>query len=69
MRPPIHIKHRLLCLGSVREDAPNAQETGSPKEFRGLVGWEWGHLMDTAGVRRRYGMGNSQEVYWERNKI
>ena len=31
-RPPTH-------LGLVREDAPNPQETGGPREFRGLAGW------------------------------
>jgi hypothetical protein len=25
-------------LGSVKEDAPSPKETGSPREFRGLVG-------------------------------
>ena len=38
----------LPGLGSVREDAPNSQETGGPREFRSLVGWVvggewWGH--------------------------
>jgi hypothetical protein len=28
--------------GSVREDAPNPQKTGGPREFRGLVGWGQG---------------------------
>ena len=25
-------------MGSVREDTPNPQQTGEPREFRGLVG-------------------------------
>jgi hypothetical protein len=29
---------RLPGLDSVREDAPNPQETGGPREWRGLVG-------------------------------
>jgi hypothetical protein len=29
-------------LDLVRENVPNPQETGSPREFRGLVGWEDG---------------------------
>jgi len=36
-------------LGSVREDAPNPQETGGPRRFRGLVG-------------RRYGMWTRREI-------
>jgi hypothetical protein len=36
---PQHTYSRgLLGLGSVREDSPNPQETGGPREFRGLVG-------------------------------
>jgi hypothetical protein len=26
-------------LGSVREDSPNPQENGEPREFGGLMGW------------------------------
>jgi hypothetical protein len=29
----------LPGLGLVIEDAPNPQETGGPREFRGQVGW------------------------------
>jgi hypothetical protein len=36
MRPPTHIQ--LPGLGSVREDILDPQETGGPREFRGLVG-------------------------------
>jgi len=28
-------------MGSVREDVPNPQEIGGPRELRGLVGWVW----------------------------
>ena len=31
-------------MGSVREDAPNAQETGGPRVFRDLVGWGVGSV-------------------------
>jgi hypothetical protein len=40
-----------LC--SFGDDAPNLQETGGPREFRGQVGW---------GVGKRYGMWNSWKV-------
>jgi hypothetical protein len=37
---PQHMySRRLLGLGSVREDEPNPQDSGGPREFRGLVGW------------------------------
>jgi hypothetical protein len=51
MSPPTHICSRLLLgLGSVTEDARNPQETGSPRKFRGLLGWRVGGrdlLMET----------------------
>jgi hypothetical protein len=28
-------------MGSDREDAPNPQETGGPREYRGQDGWGW----------------------------
>ena len=32
-----------MLFRSVREDSPNPQETGGPREFRGQVGWGlWG---------------------------
>jgi hypothetical protein len=37
MRPLTHIQQGLLGLCSVREDVPNPQETGDPREFRGLM--------------------------------
>jgi hypothetical protein len=37
VRSPRHIYNRgLLDLLSVREDSPNPQETGSPREWEGL---------------------------------
>jgi hypothetical protein len=40
---PQHTYSRvLLGLCSFREDAPNSQETGGPREFRGHVGWVLG---------------------------
>jgi hypothetical protein len=40
---PQHIYSRgLPDLGSVREDAPNPQETGGPREIRGQEGWMMG---------------------------
>jgi hypothetical protein len=48
----------MLC--SIRDDAPNPQETGCPREVRGQVEWEvegGNILMETGGgVRRWYGM-------------
>jgi hypothetical protein len=45
------------CL-CVREDAPNLQETGSPREFRDLVVWRWGVGKSSwrQGIGRRYRM-------------
>jgi hypothetical protein len=65
---PQHTYSRgLLDLDSVREDAPNPQETGSPREIQGLVGWglgvgDWGHPHGDRGLGRRYEMWNSQRV-------
>jgi hypothetical protein len=58
-------------MGSVREDAPNPQETGGPREFRGLVWWEWGLRTFSwrQGMGRKYGMWDSQRVDQEGNKI
>jgi hypothetical protein len=53
---PQHTHSRgLPGLCSFRDDAPNPQETGGPREFKGQVGWgestwRWG------GVVKRYGM-------------
>ena len=65
---------RLPGLSSVREDASNPQETGDPREFRGLVEWrvregDVGAFSWIQGLRRRYGTWNSQRVDQEGNKI
>jgi hypothetical protein len=45
---PQHTYSRgLLGLCSFRDDAPNPQETGGPRESRGQVGWGWGIHMET----------------------
>jgi hypothetical protein len=72
MRPPQHIYSRgLPGLGSIRDNAPNPQETGAPREFRGLVGWglEGRHILVDSGTERRYGMCNSGRLDEEGNKI
>jgi hypothetical protein len=59
-------------LGSVRDDALNPQETGSPGELEvwwGGQGWRGGDILVETGGKRRYGMWNSLRVEWERNKI
>jgi len=44
MMPPTIYLRGFLDLGSAREDAPNPQETGGSRRFKGLVGWlRWGH--------------------------
>jgi hypothetical protein len=45
----------LPGLGSDREDSLNPQETGGPREFRGLVGWVMGIFLWRQGVGRKYG--------------
>jgi hypothetical protein len=52
----------LLGLGSVKEDAPNHQETRGSREFRDLFGWGWVHPCGDSGVVRKYWMWNSQMV-------
>ena len=44
---PQHIYRR--ALGSVREDSPSPQETGGPREFRGLMAWSGDILVETGG--------------------
>jgi hypothetical protein len=47
---PQHIYSRgLLGLGSVREDAPNPQETEGPREFRGLESGEGRDILIETG--------------------
>jgi hypothetical protein len=67
MRPPTHLQQGL---GSVREDAPNPQETGHPREFRDWVGWEMGGRTSLwrQGAGMRYGMWNSQRGDQEGDK-
>ena len=71
MRGPQHISNRgLLGLCSFRADAPNPQETDGPKEFRGQVGWSWGHPRGDSRVGRRCGMWRKQRVDgWGGNRI
>jgi hypothetical protein len=35
---------------SFRDDAPNSQETEGLREFRGQVGWGWGHPRGDRGL-------------------
>jgi hypothetical protein len=51
-------------LDSVREDAPNSQETGGPRECGGLVQGVWGGHPH-GDMRKRYMVWNSQRVDWE----
>jgi hypothetical protein len=56
---PQHVFRRgLQGLGLVRDDAPNSQETGGPRDFRGLM-WV-GVGGGNRGVGRSYGIWNSQ---------
>jgi hypothetical protein len=69
-----------MGLGLVRDDSPNPQETGGPREWRTLVGWGMRGsgggdiLVETKGVGRGYGICNSQRVdlegniYWSEKK-
>ena len=45
MRPQHTYSRGLLGLCLFRDDAPNPQETGGPREFRGQVGWRVGISM------------------------
>jgi hypothetical protein len=55
MRPQYIYNRRLPGQSSIRDDAPNPQETGGAREFRGLVrwevGWGWGGGMGCGTVR------------------
>ena len=53
IRPPPQYIYRieLLGLGSVREDAPNPQETGGPRKFRFGVGHPCGDREQEGGIR------------------
>jgi hypothetical protein len=43
VRPQHTYSRGLPGLCSFRDDAPNPQETGGPREFRGQMGLGWGH--------------------------
>jgi hypothetical protein len=50
---------------SFRDDAPNPQETGGPREFRGQVGWALGASMwRWGGVERRCEMWSNRREGW-----
>jgi len=52
----------LPGLHSVRDDAPNPQETGGSSKFRVLVVWVgWGHPCGDQSEVRRRGRGESKE--------
>jgi hypothetical protein len=57
MRPPIHIQWRTAGSVSLRDNAPNPQETGGPREFRGQVGWGVGHPCGDRGWAGGMGCG------------
>jgi hypothetical protein len=61
----------LPGLSLVREDTPNPQESGGPREFRGMmeVGVGVGVWTSLRGEGSRYEMWTSQRVYRKRNKI
>ena len=47
-------------MGSVREDAPNPQESGGPREWGGLVGWGVGEGRD---IHMKTGARSGEEVW------
>jgi hypothetical protein len=52
----------------VREDSLNPQETWCPREWGGVVGWEWGLGTSSWRWGRRNGMRNSQRAAQEEDK-
>jgi hypothetical protein len=44
-------------------------KTWGPREWGCLVGWWWGHVLETREVGRRYGMWNSQRVDQNGDKV
>ena len=56
----------MTGLGLVREDAPNLQETGGSREFRGLLGWVVGHTCGDRGLGG--GMGSGTVEGWTRRE-
>jgi hypothetical protein len=47
----------LPGLCSFRDDAPNPQENGGPREFRGQVGWGGGTHVEAGGWGGGVGCG------------
>ena len=65
MRGSPHIYSRgQLGLVSVREGAPNPQETGCPRGFRDLVGWSRGVVRVLGTSLWRLGLGGRRYVKW-----
>jgi len=66
MWPSTYVEQRTPRSGSVREDAPNPQETGGPRKFKDPGDYMgWGHPCGDRVVgecrgarRRRYQMWN-----------
>jgi hypothetical protein len=50
----------LLDLCSFRDDAPNSQETGGPREFRGQVRWGGGIFIETGGGKEVWDVEQSE---------
>ena len=59
-----------LGLGLVREDAPDPQDTGNPREWRGLVGWGWGGdiLMETGFREEVWEVGGRLDEHPHRSR-
>jgi hypothetical protein len=55
-RPQFIYIRGLLDLDLVRDDTPNLQETGGPREYRVRWGGEKGHPHRDRGLGMRYGM-------------
>jgi hypothetical protein len=53
----------LQGLCSFRDDAPNPQETGGPREFRGQVACAVGTSTWRQGMGWRYGLWSNRRVY------
>ena len=71
MRPQHIYSRGLLGLGLLREDAPNPQETGGPREFRGLLGcgWEVGTSLWRQGGEKVFDVEESEGGWCVGNKI
>jgi hypothetical protein len=61
MRAQHTYSRELPCLCSFRDDAPNPQETGDPREFRNQVGQGWGHPRGDRGWEGGVGCGKVGE--------